>query len=343
MTTNTALKYLDAKRNDLSAIDLSQNKQLFSLNLTNNKLETVDLSMLPALEELNINGNLLTAIDVSKNTKISELGVSNNHLTALDLSKNSGIQSLTFNGNDIHALDLSGLTDLRVVNAADNGMTACELDDFYFSLPQYPQLSDEEKPEGFPLTVAVGTDERPNAADKADSYIAVEKGWSLNVTGDASGCDMAHLLIAPTTFGRIERTTADGTVINSGDKVKKNSPISVKDMPDAGYQLKQVNVNDKAIEGKQFAVSRMARVSAVFEQVGGVDSVNLQGVKIAGMEGKIFVEVGGESQVEVFAASGALVYGSRISATEEIPLSSGIYVVKVSGADGHMVRVVAVR
>ena len=313
------------------------------IGLWNNRITGVDFSKNNLLQVVNLYMNPITALNISNQENLAELDCSYCELHELNVSGLQKLEYLACYGNAIPSLDLSGLTDLRVVNAADNGMTACELDDFYFNLPQYPQLSDEEKPEGFPLTVAVGTDERPNAADKADSYIAVEKGWSLNVTGDASGCDMAHLLIAPTTFGRIELTTADGMVIKSGDKVKKNSPISVKDMPDAGYQLKQVNVNDKAIEGKTFAVSRMARVSAVFEQVGGVDSVNLQGVKIAGMEGEIFVEVGGESQVEVFATSGSLVYGGRIVTAKEIPASAGIYVVKVSNADGHMVRVVAVR
>lgn len=341
VSKNPELVELNARVNQLESIDLKNNSALQSLNLTNNKLQSIDLSNLTNLEELSLMGNLLTAVDLSKNTNITDLSIGRNALTALDLSKNTKLTSLSFNDNFIKSIDLSMLKGLLNIDCGGNGMTACEMDDFYYNLPQW--TGDPEEVIGSTITVLTGEEDRPNDASNADSGIATEKGWKPSITGNASGCDMAHLIISPTVNGTITLTDSDGKTINSGDKVAKNSPINVASTPDAGYELSKVEVNGKAIEGSSFSITRIARVVASFTKAGAVDSIELDGVAIATRSGLVEITAPEGSVADIYNMAGTLVAGKAIDGTTSIALESGAYVVRVANAQGTMARVVVVK
>ena len=335
------LMELKAYNNELTEINFGNNPELLSIRLNNNKLQTLDVSNLAKLEELEVNGNLLTKINVANNGSLVSLSVGNNNLTSLDVSTNTKLQSLSFNDNAIHSLDLSGLTELGTINCGGNGMTACELDDFYYTLPDYPYSDDEIA--GTTLTVLTGEEETPNDARNADSFIAVDKGWTVNVTGNASGCDRAYITILPSVNGSISLSDSDGNTVESGDKVMKNLPIKVVAEPETDYELDAVTVNGSRIEGLEFTVARASEVSALFKKLGGVNSVDLEGVAISGGSQEIVVESAEESAVEVYNLQGVEMFADSFTGTVRIPADSGAYIVCVSNGQGKMVKVVAVK
>lgn len=222
------LAKLDAKNNDIESIDLNENAKLTYVNLTNNQLADIDLKQLPALTDLLVSGNKLTSIDVSKNTKLQDLTVADNKLTQLDLGKNKALVSLSFQGNAIHTLDLSKNTNLLTINCGNNGMSACDLDEFFWTLPTYPDVSADKRPAGATLTLNMGTEDTPNEWATSDTSIATSKGWFTNTTGDATGCETAYLTYDAPVNGTVVLTDEQGNVIKSGEKVKKNSTITIK-------------------------------------------------------------------------------------------------------------------
>ncbi len=343
LSKNPALVEVNAKVNKLETIDFTNNPLLNSVNVNNNYLETLDVTGLKGLNYLYASQNSLSSIDVTKNANLYQLAVGDNALTSLDLSNNPELQTLSFNDNAIHALDLSNLTDLRSVDCGGNGMTACELNDFYFTLPQYPTVTDEEKITGATLTLLTGTETTPNDAENSDTSIATDKGWVPSLSGNGSGCDVAVLTIQPTVNGTIEIKTADGTVVKSGDKVKRLAPLTITATPDNGYVVDKITANGKEVEGNEFKISRNTTVIALFKVADSVDSVALDGVTIAGTDGAVVVNVADSSKVEIFDVNGRRVFAGSISASTSIPMATGYYAVRVENAQGSMARVVSVK
>lgn len=337
----SGLVELIAFNNELTEIDFGNNPELMSVKLTNNKLTSLDVSNLAKLEELEANGNMLAEVDVENNGNLVSLSLGDNDLTSLDLSTNTKLQSLSFNDNAIHSIDLSMLRELGSINCGGNGMTACEMDDFYWNLPEFPY--DEDEITGTTLTVQTGEEETPNDARNADSFIATNKGWIVNITGNASGCDEAYITVIPSVNGSIALADVDGNPVESGDKVKKNSPISVTATPDDTYELDAITLNGERIDGTEFTIARASEISALFKKLGGIDSVDLEGVSINGGNQEIVVFADTESKVEVYNLQGANVFAGNESGELRVPVASGVYAVRVSNGQGTMVKVVAVK
>lgn len=337
----SGLVELNAGNNELTEIDFGNNPELMSVKLTNNKLTSLDVSNLAKLEELDANGNMLAEVNVANNGNLVSLSVGDNDLTSLDLSTNTKLQSLSFNDNAIHSIDLSMLRELGSINCGGNGMTACEMDDFYWNLPEFPY--DEDEITGTTLTVQTGEEETPNDARNADSFIATDKGWIVNITGNASGCDEAYITILPSVNGSIALADVDGNPVESGDKVKKNSAIEVSAMPEDSYTLDAVVLNGENIEGTEFMITRASEVTALFKKLSGIDSVDLEGVSINGGDQEIVVFADSESKIEVYNLQGANVFAGNESGELRVTVASGVYAVRVSNGQGTMVKVVAVK
>lgn len=337
----SGLVELIAFNNELTEIDFGNNPELMSVKLTNNKLTSLDVSNLAKLQELDANGNMLAEVNVANNGNLVSLSVGDNDLTSLDLSTNTKLQSLSFNDNAIHSIDLSMLRELGSINCGGNGMTACEMDDFYWNLPEFPY--DEDEITGSTLTVQTGEEETPNDARNADSFIATDKGWIVNITGNASGCDEAYITILPSVNGSIALADVDGNPVESGDKVKKNSAIEVSAMPEDSYTLDAVVLNGENIEGTEFMITRASEVTALFKKLSGIDSVDLEGVSINGGDQEIVVFADSESKIEVYNLQGANVFAGNESGELRVPVASGVYAVRVSNGQGTMVKVVAVK
>ena len=335
---------LNARVNKLTGVDFTNNPKLQVVNVTNNELSTIDVAHLTDLVSLEAAGNKLTTLDVSKNTQLQVLGVGNNKLTELNLDNNTALRSLLFNDNSIQILDLSKLTELRQINCGGNNMTACDLNQFYKDLPQYPELTKDEQEamKGASLTILTGTEETPNDAAGSDTSIASDKGWSVSMEGNGSGCDITWIYIGKTENGTIALKDAEGNDIQSGDKVKRNSPISLIATPDKGYVLDKVLVNGKAVEGTEFKISRISTVTATFDIASAIDAATINDASVTTANGSIIVSLPEGALAEVFSLDGTRIC-SLAAGTSIIPVADGTYIVRTKNGAGLKTMKVSVK
>lgn len=332
---------LNARVNKLTGVDFTNNPKLQVVNVTNNELSTIDVAHLTDLVSLEAAGNKLTTLDVSKNTQLQVLGVGNNKLTELNIDNNTALRSLLFNDNSIQILDLSKLTELRQIDCGGNNMTACDLNQFYKDLPQYPELTKDEQEamKGASLTILTGTEKTPNDAAGSDTSIASDKGWIVSMEGNGSGCDITWIYIGKTENGTIALKDAEGNDIQSGDKVKRNSPISLIATPDKGYVLDKVLVNGKAVEGTEFKISRISTVTATFDIASAIDAATINDASVTTANGSIIVSLPEGALAEVFSLDGTRIC-SLAAGTSIIPVADGTYIVRTkNGADLKTMKV----
>ena len=321
---------MNARVNKLTSIDFTNNPKLQLVNVTNNELATLDVAHLADLVSLDAAGNKFTALDVSKNPLLQVLNVGNNKLTELNLDNNTALRSLSFNDNSIQILDLSKQTDLRQINCGGNNMTACDLNQFYKDLPQYPELTKEEQEamKGASLTILTGKEETPNDAAGSDTSIATAKGWTTSMAGNGSGCDVTWIYISKPVNGTVALKDAEGNEIKSGDKVKRNSPITLIATPADGYMLDKVLVNGNAIEGTEFKISRISTVEATFKLATGIEAVSETGASVSVSNGTIIATLPEGTAADVYTASGEKIC-SVSAGTSLIPVASGTYILRV--------------
>ncbi|GAD07040.1 Internalin-J precursor [Porphyromonas crevioricanis] len=241
------LEDLGIKKNHISEMDLTANTKLKKLEVHTNQLSDIKgLDKLTELEMFNASFNNLSNIDVSKNGKLTALYLSGNQLEKLDLTNNTSLVSLHFDRNKIKHLDLSKNINLGAIHCESNGMTACELNDFYFTLPQHKAIPDYQQ--NFTLFVKEAESDSHNQAEKAASLIASLKGWKVNYEGDGTGCNEAYIQILPAENGALSLLKSDGGEVKSGDKVKVDTPLTIKAVANEGFHVKHVRANGKNIE-----------------------------------------------------------------------------------------------
>ncbi len=127
VSNNKALTWLKLNGNTLTEIDISQNTALTLLWLFDNQLTALDVSNNTALLDLKVSANNLTALDVSNNTALLDLNVSANNLTALNVSNNTALEVLSVSTNNLTVLDVSKLTELYIFNSNQNALTKVNL------------------------------------------------------------------------------------------------------------------------------------------------------------------------------------------------------------------------
>lgn len=93
------LQTLYVHANDLTSIDLSNNKELIDIRAFNNStLQSINIDGLSKLEIIGLNNNQITSIDVSSNTSLATFHIANNNLSTLNISKLSALTN--FNAED---------------------------------------------------------------------------------------------------------------------------------------------------------------------------------------------------------------------------------------------------
>ena len=339
LTKNTQLEELNAKNNKLAELNLSNNLGLTILDVQNNLLENIDVTSMNGLEKLYASGNKFSNIDITHNTKLWDLAVSNNDLTNLDVSKNTLITKLLCENNKLAVLDLSNQPDLCYLNCGGNGMTACALNDLYYSLPEYPTL--EEPIKGYTLWVK-GSDGNMNDADHAESLIAKGKGWTINYEGDGSGCNEAYITVRETENGSIKLLDGNNNEVASGNKVQKNSVIMVEAVPAEGYSLESVKANGVTAVDGQFTVTRATEVVARFTVTSGIDDKQETVVTISGEKGSIYVSALLSVDISIYTVSGIRICTKNVIGDEYISLPAGNYIVSVNSGEKQISKVLVV-
>ena len=97
--------------NQLTELDMSQNKKLKKLQCSANQLTELDVRSNTALERLSCKENQLTELDVSNNTALMKLYCGKNQLTELDLSQNSKLIDLDCGNNQLTSLNVDSCAE----------------------------------------------------------------------------------------------------------------------------------------------------------------------------------------------------------------------------------------
>ena len=147
VSQNTQLTSLNCGFNKLTTLDVSQNTQLTSLNCYSNQLTTLDVSQNTQLTELNCGFNKLTTLDVSQNTQLTSLNCWSDQLTTVDVSQNTQLTELNCGSNKLNTVDVSQNTQLTELNCGYNQLTSLnvtkntQLTELYCSSNQFTSLN----------------------------------------------------------------------------------------------------------------------------------------------------------------------------------------------------------
>lgn len=115
--------YLSCFDNQLTGINLGNNKELEHLNINNNNLGEIDVSSQESLLYLNVSFCNLSSFDVSKNTKLKHLSCIGNQLGELNLSNNNQLEYLGCAKNKLSVLDLTNKSLLEQLYCFENELT----------------------------------------------------------------------------------------------------------------------------------------------------------------------------------------------------------------------------
>lgn len=329
------LQYLDVKGNNISSLDVTGNKYLKWFYAQNNKIASIDLSKNTELVDLNLSTNQIPSIDLSNNTALMGLAIGSNLLTGLDLSRNTELTDLNVSGNDIHALDLSKNTKLQFIYINGNGMTAPELNEFYYTLPQRIDNGDDEDNQpgmSYNLAIIQGGDKKLNEGTRADSSIAIDRGWTPSHKGTNGGCEWAYLDIISPIHGTIKVVDAEGNEYANGSKVTKYLPLTIIATPDDGYSFNTYSLNDEeAVKSNKFEMPGIyTKLQVNFAKGGGVDDVATDDMTITAVRGGIHI-CADSAVATVYTTNGIIAAGDvTIEGDRMIELRPGCYIVRLN-------------
>ena len=121
------ITYLAAAGNELTAIDVSGNPHLTTLNVPMNNLTAVNVSQNKMLARLDVSDNDIRSLIVTANTELVSLWCFNNQLAELDVAANTNLEFLDCSGNQLGSLDISANTQLLRLLAYNNQLTALDI------------------------------------------------------------------------------------------------------------------------------------------------------------------------------------------------------------------------
>lgn len=340
------LQHLEVKGNELTSLDVSKNPSLWYLSASGNKLTSIDLSKNPKIEELSLQNNAIASLDLSKQEVLSSLNVARNELTALDLSKNIQLSSLYIDNNKIKTIDLGKNVNLKTVYLNGNGMSADDLNDTYYMLPQRKQFSDEEESAGLSYNLAIiqGADREENDGTRADSSIAIDRGWKPSHQGSNGGSDYAYLDIRTPLHGTVAVKDGEGNEYVHGSKVPKYELLTIEATPEQGYTLASFMLNNEEPRtGNHFDMPGIyTKLTVTFAKGNGIDDL-AGGIAVYADGGEIVV-VADRATVDIFGVDGvAVVKGGSVSGSAAYSLPAGVYVVRAASAEGVVTRKLTVK
>lgn len=123
----TEIWNLDCGNNNLTTIDLSNNKKLKVIYCQHNQLKELDVSGLPLLESFHCDGNKLQSINVSKNEQLEKFDCEDNHLDTLNVSQNKKLEELSCGKNNLTELDVRENKKLKKLWCYENKLSNLDL------------------------------------------------------------------------------------------------------------------------------------------------------------------------------------------------------------------------
>ena len=121
------LENFSCRENQLTSLDLSNNRELTTLHCGENNLTDLVIEN-SKLDELNCRKNNLKSLDITKATNLTTLLCFENELTSLNLSKNQKLKILKCDYNNLNDLDISTNLELQDLNCSFNQLENINLD-----------------------------------------------------------------------------------------------------------------------------------------------------------------------------------------------------------------------
>lgn len=121
LSENKKLTYIDCSDNKIKKLNISQNKDLTYLNCSDNKLNSnIDVSNNTELIDLICGWNGDMKLNLENNTKLQNLDLSHGRISTIDLSKNLNLKKLNCNYSGVIKLDLSKNPELTELYCNEN-------------------------------------------------------------------------------------------------------------------------------------------------------------------------------------------------------------------------------
>lgn len=136
----TEVKSLKCAGNDLTSLDLRQNKKLEYLDCSWNRLKSLQIKGQEWLEEFNCTGNRLSHLDLSGIGFIYELYCHKNNLISLILCD---VDELYCYDNVLTELDLSNSPSAWYINCSENMLRSLDLSNNFLMKNKPPEIDDD--------------------------------------------------------------------------------------------------------------------------------------------------------------------------------------------------------
>ena len=235
---------------------------------------------------------------------------------------------------------------LMVLNLSEDGAVV----DANNKVPYGSTVSILPMPEeeiGYYLTEFLINDvDKMNELDESGSYCAeITEDWNIRASFKQ---DIIEFAVGDEygekTEGAIEVTTADGETVNSGDPVFQGETLTVKLIPNEGYEVEQftVTVEDgeaQVIDPKEYAKNEYAltieasyyMLNATFKKGVGIDN-NLADAIVYDADAQTLT-IPAEATAEVFDIAGNKIMNIVEATTSVRGLAEGCYIVRVANAE----------
>jgi hypothetical protein len=121
------IKELYMRYNQIEHLDLSNQTDMWTIDLDTNQFEDFDLSKHTKLQRLNLARNKLKNINISACPHLYYVALCNNQIDSISLFNNINIKELYLSKNNIKYIDLSKIINLTVLDLSENQMENIDL------------------------------------------------------------------------------------------------------------------------------------------------------------------------------------------------------------------------
>lgn len=343
--SNPELQLINLKNTKVGNVDLTKNAKLIQLNLTHCGATDINVDHMADLKQLYLSTNALQNIDLKNNTKLLDLAVMGNKLTSLDLSKNVLLEKLDAAQNTLNGLNLSENKSIWYIDVRGNKWNACQLNDFYYALPNYVDPGKEVSGSTTPTKLWIASGTNANDVEHSETLLAKAKLWVMNITedGDGTGCNEAYITILPYENGDVTVKDAANNVVKSGTKVQKNSELTVYATPAGGYEVVSMKANGQNITDKKFIIKQATEVAVKFDVVASVAGVERTIATVEGGNHVINIYTSNQIKATIVGANGKVLYSDTVSADTSLGFPTGIYIVTLQNGNDTVTRKLLVK
>ena len=127
ISNNKKIKDLRLQHNNLTQLNLDSNKNLESLQVGNNKLEVLNFIDHSRLKYVTAGNNQLTNVTVTNSPVLWNLQLHNNLLTNIDIESAVALINLTLSSNQLSEVDISKNTILKGLNLNNNPLQILDI------------------------------------------------------------------------------------------------------------------------------------------------------------------------------------------------------------------------